>query len=146
MHTLEISNIHSHIEAMFPLDKDLSDKYHVSSGSNVQACIERTKFDLSFVDKSNKFYVLYNGDEEIGFFGKEFDNYLNTLFIVPAYRNKEIMPAIWNTIKSSFTKPFYTALYSKNNRAIEFYKKNGGSVEKTFSFCNEPAVMIRFEE
>lgn len=116
------------IESNFKLDKDLIKKYHIEEGNCYKTASKRTYNDLLKADKSFKLYGVFFKEDLLGFFGTEFNNYVNTIFVKPIYRNKEYMKNFFSLIKETVGDKFYTALYNKNTRAIDFYKKNGGVV------------------
>lgn len=120
------------IESNFKLDKDLIKNYHIEDKNCYKVASKRTYDDLLKADKSFELYGVFLKDDLLGFFGTEFNNYINTIFVKPIYRNKEYMKQFFNLIKKTVGDKFYTALYNKNTRAINFYKKNNGVVvEKT---------------
>lgn len=121
---------YSVIEDNFKLDKDLIENYHIEDGNDYRKCSKRTYEDLLKCHESFNFYGIFLNEELIAFFGTEFDHYVNTIFVKPQYRKKQYMSIIFNKIKETVGNKFYTALYEKNKRAINFYIKNGGQVIK----------------
>ena len=131
----EIDLTYNLIEDNFKLDKELIEKYHIEEGNDYKKCSKRTFEDLQNVDESFKLYGYFEDDKLIGFFGTELGNYINTIFVKPEYRNKEYMNKFVDSILDTVGNKFYTALYNKNTRAINFYKKLGGQViEKNNKF------------
>lgn len=117
------------IENNFKLDKKLIDKYHIESGKTYKECSLRTYEDLiNNTHESFRFFKVFKGDVLVGFFGTEYENYVNTIFIVPEFRNKENNKLFFDKIKSIVGDTFYTALYDKNTRAINYYLKNNGNI------------------
>lgn len=105
-------------------DKDLIDVYHIEAGTDVVTCATRTMNDL----KSGMDLKLYQIDEST-VFGTELGNtYLNVIYVRPYFRNKSKMKDIWSKIKTVCSDNFYTGLYKKNTRAINFYLKNDGQI------------------
>lgn len=139
-------NMKSVILESFKTDQELIDTYHVVSGSGLDNCVNKTFNDLNKADPSFKFYLLEDNNKQLGFFGKEYSNYLTTIFIHPDYRNKQSVSKIWNLIKNEFTTPFYTAIYKKNTRALNFYLKNNGRIIREDVYENNPFVLIEFKE
>lgn len=141
----EIKLSYSLIEDNFKLDKELIEKYHIEEGNDYKKCSLRTYNDLIETTDKNSFklYGVYQDDQLIGFFGTEFNNYINTIFVKPEYRNKECMKLFTNYIIDVVGKEFYTALYKKNTRAINFYIKLGGKIMKELKEHN--AVIIKVE-
>ena len=141
----EIELTYSLIEDNFKLDKELIEKYHIEEGNDYKKCSLRTFTDLqNDVDHDSfKLYGVYNNGDMVGFFGTEFNNYINTIFVKPEYRTKEYMNFFINYITMIVGKKFYTALYTKNERAIEFYKKIGGKVMENLN--DGKAVFIKVE-
>lgn len=147
MNYYQEQNYEKYIEIMFPLDKDLIEKYHIEAGNGEEKCTARTISDIKTTTNEDfKFYIITEGNEVIGFFGEEFNKkYINTIFVSPFYRNKEKMKEIWNLISSHFMKPFATSLYKKNSRCIDFYIKNGAKIKKEFISNNNDVVFLVFE-
>lgn len=140
----EIELTYELIEDNFKLDKELIEKYHIEEGNDYKKCCLRTYNDLQKdVDNSFKLYGVFDNNNLIGFFGTEFDNYINTIFVKPEYRNKKYMEFFTNYMFLTVGNEFYTALYTKNKRAIEFYKKLGGKIVKDLNDKN--AVLIKVE-
>ena len=129
------------IEDNFKLDKDLIYKYHIESGNDYKKCSLRTYNDLLKADNSFNFYGVFEGTNLIGFFGTEYTNYVNTIFVKPEYRNRRYMKKFFSLVKSKVDNEFYTALYKKNKRAINFYLKNNGNIVED----NKEYVIIKME-
>lgn len=145
MQLLQETNYKTVIAEMFPTDKDLIEKYHINADKNATHCVIRTINDLEMADKSFKFFIIKDNESTAAFFGTEFGNYLNTFFIHPSYRKKEVIGKIWNKVSGHFSASFFTALYGKNTRAINFYLKNGGTKVGDFCMNGNSAVLIKFE-
>ena len=144
IHAILSKNLKPVISAMFETDADLTSVFHIESGAGLQGCIERTLIDLNTCDPSFRFYELRDGAEVIGFFGKEFDNYLTTIFVHPRFRKSEKMNEIWNLIRFHFDGVFYTSIYSKNTRAASFYRKRGIMTETFTTGSNHTALAFKF--
>lgn len=126
----------------FSKDVDLINHWHIEAGNGLDACVQRTCDDLKNVHDSFTFFEYKENDIVIGFFGREFDNYINTVFVMPEYRTKEYMSRFWGFLTSKVTPKFYTALYSKNTRAINFYLNNGGTVCNTLKINSNDITLI----
>jgi len=122
-------------------DPELCEKWHIAAPATLEDCVDRTLQDLENTDNTFKVFKVLDGDNVAGFFGQEIGNYLNLFFIHPKYRNKEKVSEIWSLVSGQFPSPFFTAVYSKNSRAINFYSKNGRILDdsdhyKTFILRN----------
>lgn len=133
------------LQECFSTDKDLISTYHIESGSNLDICVDRTAQDLSLADESFKLFLIYQDNELAGFFGKEHDNYLTTIFVKPSYRSRSAMEKIWEIISSHFISDYYTAIYSKNTRAASFYSRNGVCID-TFNVGTDEALAFKFSK
>lgn len=139
MYLKKHDNIKSLLDKYWPLDKGLL-KYHISNSGSIEDRIARTLKDFEVASPDIE---IYEFPDNIGFFAKESDDYLTTIFVNPEFRNKKYMGFIWNTIKSKMNDTFYTALYSKNTKAINFFLRNGGKViEKGFTPENNEYQLI----
>lgn len=111
----------------FITDEDLLNKYHVSAPATLNQCVERTHSDL--MSAYVQVYSLEENEEVIGYFGIEIGTYLTGFFIKPEYRNSKYIKEFWNIVNNMFNqKQFYCGVYKKNDRAIEFLKKNNGKL------------------
>lgn len=119
-------NFKSVLSECFSTDPILVEKYHISAGEGLEACVEKTFEDLMKANVS--FYVVSSEKETIGFFGIEhIDNYkaLTGFFIKPEYRS--LKKDFWKTIQKTMdNKSFLCGVYNKNTRAIKFLKEMGG--------------------
>lgn len=106
------------------MDKDGIISVHISGADNIDDCIKRTLKDLELVDN----LVVYELDNDYGFFGYETKEYLPIIFVNPKNRNKSDMKYIVECINNTMSDPFYFGLYSKNKKAINFVLKNGGKI------------------
>jgi hypothetical protein len=119
------------IRSAWSSDDDLIKKYHIKSGHGIDACV----LDTLSVLKSGtyddfKLFKVFNNDSEIGFIGTEtFQNkpFLTTFFLYPEYRNNTIKDNYINFLFNFVGTEFNTALYAKNIRAINWFKKNGAT-------------------
>lgn len=127
-------------------DEELLTKWHINAKYGKESCIKRSIDEME--NRNNlKFFTISNENEIVGFYGTEMDCFLSTFFVKPKYRKKEYMKEIWEIMTNSFQSTFHSALYSKNTKAIDFLKKNGGNIYSTIIHNeNEPFVIIVFNK
>lgn len=141
MKAVETKEYISIIEECFSLDEELCKKWHIAAPGTSEECSKKTVDDLNKAHISFKFYKVMLQKKLVGFYGtEEIGNklYVNTIFIKPKYRNKDLSIKFLKLIP----RPFTTYLYAKNERAINWYLKNGGKVKMNFVFNQNPAVEI----
>lgn len=130
----------------FSTDSDLLKKWHIEAPSDLETCVNRTNNDLLSINNMNFVLLKDNKDSLIGFYGTEMGCYLTTFFIKPEYRNKEVIKKFWKQVEKDMTKEYYSGLYAKNTRAIEFLKKNGGRIYSQGMIDNNPTVVFIFNK
>lgn len=124
----ETKDYYNIIKECYSNDQELLDKWHIVSGTNLDNCVNDTMTRIKSYKNNCKFFNIYKEDKLIGFFGTIWNNYLLTFFVMPEYRKKEYMKDIWNLFTKDLQKPFYSSLYDKNERAINFFLKNNGKI------------------
>lgn len=110
------------IRKCYESDKDHILKVHVVGNLGLDACIDRTVFDL--VNHSVDIYTLEDKEEFIGYFGEGIDKTLTGFFISPEKR-KLCKKEFWNVVTNHFNKDFKIGIYAKNIPAINFLMNNG---------------------
>lgn len=136
------------IKECFADDDELLSKHHIKAGKGLDVCVKDTVDVLLHQTYNLKFYGIYLKNKLIGFFGTEMDygdfKFLTTFCIKTEYRNKEIINEFWGNIKKYFQfYNFYTSLYAKNKRAVNFCLKKG-KVIKTFNYNNSLVFLFKF--
>ena len=126
-----------HIHKAFEGDADLLNNIHMSPGS-LDHCVNHTYAEIEksahhYGDKMDCFKVMY-GFQNIGYsviirHGSEPDE-LYSYGISIKYRESEILKEWMELLKDTLSNPFFTVLWSKNERAIKFFEKNGLYHEK----------------
>ncbi len=145
----ELTNNHYEtVKECFADDEELLNKHHIKAGKGLDICVKDTVEVLSNNTHHLKFYSIFLKNTRIGFFGTEEDygdfRFLTTFCIKPEYRNKENINEFWENIKKYFyLYNFYTSLYAKNKRAVNFCLKKG-EIIKTFSHNNSVAFLFKF--
>lgn len=127
----------------FATDPELLSRWHIAAGSGLEGCVERTLRDVDAFDPSFRFYRAYEGDELVGYWGVEFGNYINLIFVKPTYRTREFMPRFWRELEATVADPFFTAVYAKNEPATRFYARQG-EIFKTTEHEGHGIVVFRF--
>ncbi len=133
------------IEECFATDQDLLDQWHIESGNGLENCVDRTMRDVAKFDHSFKFFTVHEGNSLVGYWGIEFGQYINLIFVKPGFRTKDFMAKFWDEIKKSVCEPFYTAVYSKNIPAIRFYGKLGKELG-SIRIEGNPAILFEFNK
>lgn len=123
-------NMAESIRECFASDPALTAKWHIAAPGTVDECVNRTMQDIetTFDLNSFRFYRAYSGDELIGYWGTEFGQYVNLIFLKPSYRTTEYREKIWSEIEKTVAPKFYTAVYSKNLPAVKFYSARGTKI------------------
>lgn len=125
-----ITDYKSILAECFASDQALLDQWHIVAGQGLDACVEKTFYDLQFC----KVTVFKVTDKEnlVGYFGQEKFEGLDCLtgfFLKPEYRSQWSRSQFWKLIKKQFNdKPFYCGLYSKNTPAIKFLESHQGAL------------------
>lgn len=117
------------IKELYLTDQDLLDKYHVLAPTTYEEAVKDTIETLAYSVLATNYEMWQIRIEEklVAYFGIEYMNGVSLLtgyFILPEYRNAEFIPKFFSIIKSKMPRTFFTALYEKNKRAINFLKKN----------------------
>lgn len=137
------TNISELVSEAFASDPVLIDKWHISSGKGLQACIDKTVEDLKKADHSFSFYSVHQDSQFIGYFGTEANGaYLTTIFIKPEFR-KSHRKLVWNAIREKTRAIFCTAIYSKNTPCIKFYQKHGKIISQ-MKYDNQDVTVFEF--
>lgn len=142
----KINNYQDIIRECFLEDEELTSIWHINAGLGSESCINRTIDEINQAGDNLKFFVIKNDKDILGFYGTELDCYLTTFFVKPRYRKKEYMKDIWEIMIKDLPKTFHSSLHVKNTKAIDFFKKNGGSVYSTIIHNNEPVLMFIFNK
>lgn len=128
MYYIEANNYKDYLTECFATDKDLIQKWHIESGTDLETCVNRTFNDLQ--ENNVKFFVLLENNHLIGYFGKELNNnslYLTGFFIKPEFRTKENIRKFWDCINTEFMGgTFFCGVYKKNIPALNFLRRNEG--------------------
>lgn len=144
----DLAIVRAAVAECFASDPDLIKRFHIAAGEGLAACIERTMRDVSTFDRSFQFHRVYDGDELVAYWGTEYGRYVNLIFVKPSHRTREFMSRFWRRVQESVGNPFYSAVYTKNLPAVDFYRKRGGAMETfkhdgqwmtAFTFRNEGA-------
>lgn len=109
-----------------------------------EECIQKDIEDLTSMHKDKECYKVLNDNDLVGYFCHEpiGPGHLSAFFIRPKYRQNKT--DFWNIITSTIKYPFYAAINEKNQRTINFYKKNGGIIIDNFKYDNEDALLFLF--
>lgn len=105
-------------------DNDLFNKY-VGNNSEYMTCVNGELMNIYELakDKRLKYYKVCYQKKPIGYF-VTFENCLYSFAININYRKKDILLAWWDKVKKTMNTGFGCYLYKKNERAINFLKRN----------------------
>lgn len=150
MEYIEVNDFENHIKRFFIEDDELLNTYHIVGNGNVDDCTNQTIKDLrEQTDKSFRFFIVKENEEEIGYFGSEDINnvkIMTTIFVRPKHRTKEELKRFMTVVHNYFNAPYFTAVYGKNKRAIKFFLKNGAKIMKHFKHNDNHAFLFKFGE
>lgn len=139
---VEEKDIEECLRKYFSTDKELIEKWHIAAGKDVETCVQRTLKDLK--NNTANTFVLFELEDNSGFFGIEDNNFLTTFFIHPKNRTKESLHSIWSIINSKLDVNFKSSLFTKNTPAIKFFLRNGGQVIATGKYKEENFLVFEF--
>lgn len=129
---IEIGDLYRHVKIAFHSDKELLEKYHISTG-NLSHCVKHTLSVINEVAKEHNLeaYKLVSSEgKEIGFtvLRKNTEIPINDLFsfgINIEYRNQQVIGQWLKWLGKELKYPYGVGLYRKNSRAVSFFLKNG---------------------
>ena len=138
-----------HVQNAFCGDDKLLNKYHIVNGS-LSSCVEDTVKNINenrihFGDKM-KFYSVVKDDKVvIGYtiiIKNEEHRELYSFGINIKYRSDKNKKSWLSEIQKTLNKPYYIVLWSKNIRAINFFKQNGFVIdEEMFREQNKTLIL-----
>jgi len=109
----------------YKTDNELIEKYHKLSPTTFGEAVLYTVGALTEIKNELEFFELYCDNEFCGYFAIQAEKFLVGFFILPKFRNKEVMLKFWRIVKSKFKRDIFCGLYEHNTRAIKFLKKTG---------------------
>lgn len=137
--------IRESINECFDTDRELLERWHIAAPASLITCVDRTMRDVGQFDDTFKFYPFYEESELAGYWGTEFGNYINLIFVKPTFRHADFMKRFWAKVQASLDSPFTTAVYSKNKPAIEFYEKLGERLRE-FEIAGNKVTVFKFNK
>lgn len=140
-------NIEAAIRECFASDPDLLSQWHIAAPASLDVCVGKTLHDIetTFDRPSFRFYRAYEGDKLVGYWGTEFGQYINLIFVKPEFRRREFMREFWDAVECSLEPTFFTAVYAKNLPAVKFYSKLGTKT-KEFVVDSHKAASFKFSK
>lgn len=137
------------IAIAFSEDVELLESLHISPGT-LEHCVDHT---FSFIMENDKFYkddikyfAVSKEKNIIGYsvviINSKYPNELYSFGININYRTKEIVQEWLGLIEKLLVHPFYIILWSKNKRALDFFKKNGFEEDVSETFRKEMKTLI----
>ncbi len=141
----DLETLRHYVKLGFEGDKELLEKYHISPGT-LDHCVEHT---MGFIIENAEHYknniefyaVVENVETPIGYTviirNKNAPNELYSFGINVKYRNKETNQEWLAAIKEKLKSPYYIVLWSKNDRAVNFFEKNDFIVDNDSELLND---------
>lgn len=137
------------IEIAFNGDVELLESLHISPGT-LEHCVDHTFSLIIANDKickgDVKYYAVSKDENIVGYsvviVNPKYTNELYSFGININYRTKEIVQQWLGLIEELLGLPFYIILWSKNKRALDFFKKNGFDQDMSDSFRKEQKTLI----
>jgi hypothetical protein len=135
----------------FSGDSDLIERYHIKSGSSLRDCAEDTFRVLK--DETTEDFRFYKVTDHkgvlCGFIGVDLIesdiNNLTTFCLKPGYRSEENKEELWQLIMEIFRGGgFVCALYSKNERAINYLLKRGCNLFNADTHNGHPVDVLYY--
>ena len=144
LHEIYLSDLPGYVKIAFDGDSDLLSNIHISPGS-LDHCVDNTMGmimeNASFYDKDMRVFRVERGDEVIGYtvviINEKAPNELYSFGINIKYRKKDILLCWLSEVEKILGKPYYIVLWSKNQRAIDFFEKNGFLVLRNSKYLND---------
>ncbi len=109
----------------YKTDSELIEKYHKLSPTTLGIATDYTVGALSGIKNELEFFELYCDDDFCGYFAIQAEKIIVGFFLLPKFRNKEVILKFWRIVKSKFKDEILCGLYEHNIRAIKFLKKTG---------------------
>ena len=141
---VKVSEMPYYVRRAFDGDEDLLSKFHTSPGT-LDHCVNNT---MGFITENEDHYkedmelysVVFNGNT-VGYTimirNEKSPNELYSFGINKNYRKKEILMAWLAEVEKMLGKPYYIVLWSKNERAIKFFERNGFRVDRESKLLND---------
>jgi hypothetical protein len=116
------------VATAYASDPTLIEKWHITAGKGLSACISQTIEDLKTCP-TLEFYQVMEDGQFVGYFGIEnLGNYLVTLFLKPELRSRR--DEFWKLIEEKMNPTWKAGIYSKNIPCLKFYSKRGKEIAK----------------
>ena len=142
---ISAGDLRQYIELAFCDDNELLTNIHISPGT-LTHCVDHT---LGLIDENREFYkddmetyvVLKDEKTPIGFTvlikNESIPNELYSFGINTSHRNQENLLPWLGEIKERLGDPYYVVLWNKNERAIQFFKRNGFEEERNTNLLGD---------
>lgn len=136
---IDPKNLPYYVKQAFEGDIELLEQYHISPGT-LDHCVNHT---MGFINENAAFYkadiefyaVVKDVETTIGYtIGIRNEGKPNELYsfgINIKYRQKEILQDWLAEVEKLLGTPYFMVLWSKNERAINFFENNGFIVQRT---------------
>lgn len=137
-------DIRPYIWLAFQDDEELLTNIHISPGT-LDHCVDHTfesiKKEADFYKGDIAFYIVSCNGVHVGFTitinNDPRPNELYSFGINIKHRNKDLLVGWLKAVSELLAYSYYIVLWSKNDRAIQFFKRNGFSVIKDNKYLND---------
>lgn len=136
-------DVYNVLYTCYESDPELIAKFHVTSGSGLDSCVDKTFNDFFY--NGVDVYSVEKDDKFVGYFGS-LNGYLNGFFIMPEFRTEEGKKEFWNTIVDHFNGSFETAIFDKNTRAASFLLKHGCTLDRSINTDSGSGKVYSYKE
>lgn len=127
-HEIPLYRLRPYIKMAFEGDADLIDRYHLVNGDLMQ-CVYSTYdkiMELGRIGGELSCYALFQEEfGPIGYMVTTPENMLYSFGINIEYRTAAIVMDWWQQVKKMLNNEFAVPLWKKNERAINFFLRNG---------------------
>ncbi len=143
---IDKTNIRYYIKLAFEGDKELLEKYHILAPSTLEECVKHTAESIEeneehYKDNIEFYAVILDVETVIGYTiiikNKKVPNELYSFAINVKYRQRDILEEWLRELAKKLGDNYYTVLWQKNTRAIDFFEKNGFIVEREDKQLND---------
>lgn len=146
---IELHQVRDYVKRAFENDIELLERYHISPGT-LDHCVDHT---MDFINRNvdhykgdMKLFAVQFGGIIIGYTiliqNEKTPNELYSFGININYRKPEILKAWLKEIEEILGKTYFVALWSKNERAVNFFLKNEFKLDKVTHYLNEEIKIL----
>lgn len=142
---IDKNSLRFYVKLAFGGDMDLLEKYHISPGT-LDHCANHT---MGFIEENTNHYkddiefyaVVLDFETPIGYTvlikNEKAPHELYSFGIKKEYRTAENLKGWLNAVREQLKTPYYIVLWSKNDRAINFFERNEFIVQRTSKLLDD---------